>query len=1054
MKSLLSNGSPNGSEDIIFELGPFPMWIFDLETLQFLKVNTEAVRQYGYSQKEFLSMNLRDIRPEEDVPKLEKAIKAMSTREGIYKESIFRHQKKDGTVFPVRLKSNLMTYNGRECEIVSAIDISEEIEYQDYLLRQKQIIEAISDINSILLKNIDWLKALKLCFRIVSETLEVDSVYFFEINIKDQTASHKLAWTNAQRKSMLDNPRFQNIHLSEISDLLVPLKKGDKYESNVANMQESATKTFLMDMKLRSILALPVVRGSGLYGFIGIDDCNQEREWKAEEFQLLDVLSTNLANHIARTEALRKLEESEYKFKTMVQKGKGLMAIIDSGANYKYVAPNSKTVLGICNEDFIGKNAFDFICEEDIPRLQGYLPKALNEKHVSVPPYRFTDGEGNCRWIETVLTNHLTDPIIAGIVANTTEVTDEMEKKMAKDMLYSMSKAIVHPGKLSGCLNSAMEILRSSTNICAGEIWLKTNDGTRLILRGKAFHGKAIKKFYKEDYVVDIVGKGVGLAGNVWKTESICLWENIKDNSDCVRQKGAEVASLNSAIGIPIFYNDEFMGCMLLLSKQPKEVLSNMQYFLKDLGKEMGAVVKHRITEDEYHNFFDISPDPFCIIGFDSRIKKVNNALVTALGYEQEDLVGATYDQFIHTDDLGIIAENITALMQNLSTEGVEVRMLTAQKDEKWFVWSGTVKEDEKLILAVAKDITENKLARIALKSAYERLQYAQSIAKLGYFRRDIDSDIQQWTEQVYKIFGNSPKNFVPTFENVKNCLHPDDQHIMEGDPILNMIPGKLYSFDHRILTPTGRIKWVHEEIQVKLNDQGERSHIEGTIQDITESKEFEQQLILSNERFRLAMLASNEMIWEIDHKKNIMIRGNAEASDMESTNIEPFNKDNTWFKMVHPDDMDGVLHSLYNALGDREKDSWELEYRIVLEDGSVAYLVDRCYILRDKLGTPVRSVGSVMDITNSRQQLEKIKEHNKTLREIAWLQSHVVRAPLARIMGLIHLYKECNSGDLSVEELFELISTSAHELDEVIHEISDKTNKIKDKEALNTSDR
>ena len=126
----------------------------------------------------------------------------------------------------------------------------------------------------------------------------------------------------------------------------------------------------------------------------------------------------------------------------------------------------------------------------------------------------------------------------------------------------------------------------------------------------------------------------------------------------------------------------------------------------------------------------------------------------------------------------------------------------------------------------------------------------------------------------------------------------------------------------------------------------------------------------------------------------------------------------------------------------------------MVLEDGSIAYMVDRCFILRDNMGTPVRSVGSVMDITTSRQHLEKIKEHNKNLREIAWLQSHVVRAPLARIMGLIHLFKEYDGGDLSVEELFDLISTSAHELDEVIHEISDKTNKIKDKEALNASDR
>jgi len=58
----------------LFENTPLPMWIYDLDTLQFLAVNNSAVRHYGYSQEEFLSMRITDIRPPEDVPKLLEAI--------------------------------------------------------------------------------------------------------------------------------------------------------------------------------------------------------------------------------------------------------------------------------------------------------------------------------------------------------------------------------------------------------------------------------------------------------------------------------------------------------------------------------------------------------------------------------------------------------------------------------------------------------------------------------------------------------------------------------------------------------------------------------------------------------------------------------------------------------------------------------------------------------------------------------------------------------------------------------------------------------------------
>jgi PAS domain S-box-containing protein len=83
-------------------------------------------------------------------------------------------------------------------------------------------------------------------------------------------------------------------------------------------------------------------------------------------------------------------------------------------------------------------------------------------------------------------------------------------------------------------------------------------------------------------------------------------------------------------------------------------------------------------------------------------------------------------------------------------------------------------------------------------------------------------------------------------------------------------------------------------------------------------------------------------------------------------------------------------------------------------------------------------------DVTDRRNYLLAIEEQNKKLKEIAWIQSHVVRAPLARIMGLANmLIEQVPVEEISNEELVESISESADELDKIIRDIVFKTENV-----------
>jgi len=106
---------------LLFEANPFPLWVYDLDTLSFLAVNDAAVKQYQYSKKEFLSMTIKDIRPREDIPNL---IKNLSLRQESFKTTRKRFIKKDGTIVDVEVNSHPVSFNDKECKLVLAKDIT------------------------------------------------------------------------------------------------------------------------------------------------------------------------------------------------------------------------------------------------------------------------------------------------------------------------------------------------------------------------------------------------------------------------------------------------------------------------------------------------------------------------------------------------------------------------------------------------------------------------------------------------------------------------------------------------------------------------------------------------------------------------------------------------------------------------------------------------------------------------------------------------------------------------------------------------------------------
>ena len=126
------------SEDqyrLLFDRNPNPMWVFDAGTLRFLMVNCAAVRRYGYSRDEFLSMTISDIRPPEDVERLIESASNRATAEG---ENRWRHLTRDGRILEVEISANQISFGHRPGVLVCAHDITARVHAERAVLEAEE----------------------------------------------------------------------------------------------------------------------------------------------------------------------------------------------------------------------------------------------------------------------------------------------------------------------------------------------------------------------------------------------------------------------------------------------------------------------------------------------------------------------------------------------------------------------------------------------------------------------------------------------------------------------------------------------------------------------------------------------------------------------------------------------------------------------------------------------------------------------------------------------------------------------------------------------------
>ncbi len=265
-----------------------------------------------------------------------------------------------------------------------------------------------------------------------------------------------------------------------------------------------------------------------------------------------------------------------------------------------------------------------------------------------------------------------------------------------------------------------------------------------------------------------------------------------------------------------------------------------------------------RESEEKFRAFTAAAPTGIVVIDASSTISYWNPAAERIFGYTAEEAVGRKIHQWLVPARFQAAAEagfrafsktgqgpviGRTIEVAGRRKDGVEIPIeLSLNALRVGAEWHA---------VGILHDISERKHAEAALSASHTLLETAERIAHIGGFEWDIASGQVVWSEELYRIFGQSPGQFVPTRANFINCVHPDDRGPVQEAIDASVTRNAPYDIEFRIVRPDQTERIIQTRGELARDAAGKPIRMTGTSQDITERKRAEETIREDDAKFR-----------------------------------------------------------------------------------------------------------------------------------------------------------------------------------------------------------
>ncbi|MBD1843994.1 PAS domain-containing protein [Cyanobacteria bacterium FACHB-63] len=365
-----------------------------------------------------------------------------------------------------------------------------------------------------------------------------------------------------------------------------------------------------------------------------------------------------------------------------------------------------------------------------------------------------------------------------------------------------------------------------------------------------------------------------------------------------------------------------------------------------------------------------------------------------------EQATGEGWVKAMHPDDRESIFEQWQALVESGKEFSLEYRFQHPDGSIAWVSGQATAMLDEtgncSGFIGTVSDITDRKQAEAALQRKKERLDLAQTVAKIGCFEWNIQTNENIWSKELEAIYGLKPGEFSGSYEAWASRVHPDDLAQAEADVRQSLNTGELFT-DWRIIQPDGDIRWLHARAQVFYDEAGKPLRMVGVNGDITDRKQAdaalqESQAIIQAraEELETFMETVPAAVWIAQDPQCHHMTPNRTAYelmrlpfDAVMTATPPDGKYPFPFK-IQQNGQDIPPDELPMQHAGRTGQAHEGEFEFVFSENDVRSIYGRAVPLRDKSNKIRGVIGAFLDVTERKQTEKALRESEFLFRTLA----------------------------------------------------------------------
>jgi len=509
------------------------------------------------------------------------------------------------------------------------------------------------------------------------------------------------------------------------------------------------------------------------------------------------------------------LQQSEERFRTLIENTSDLVIVLKPDGTSKYISPSVKRLLGYKPDEIVGQSITDFVHPDDLPAALQAIAIRVRTPGLadSASEFRVRHKDGSYRMMEVIGNNLLENPAVNGIVINARDIT---ERKRAEEALRESEEK--YRTILENIEEGYFEV------DIAGNFTFFNESVCRLLGYSREEMMGMNNRYYTDETNAQKLYRTFNEVYRTGVPAQEYDWEVIRKDGT-KRYVESSVSIRKNKSGQPI----GFRG------------------IVRDITERKQAVEELRKSEERFKLIFEYAPDAIYLNDLKGNFIAGNKAAEKITGFEKDELIGGS---FLKLNLLSVdqLPKAVTLLAKNARGKptGPDEFILKRKAGDKVLVEITThpIKfEKRTVVLGIARDITERKRAEEVLRESERELKEAQLLGRVGNWEFDVESQKITWSDQVYRLYERDPVLGPPTVEEEAAYYSTEQAQILHEYARRAVEEAQEFKYDLEATLPSGKRVYFSARMQPIKDAHGRVVKLFGTVQDITDRKRAEEEL-------------------------------------------------------------------------------------------------------------------------------------------------------------------------------------------------------------------